>query len=360
MRGLSLPRHPIGGWLPARRLGTLLQVPAGAGPVGDERGATLALVGMALSGLVVILALVLDLGGGQLAQRQLEPATDAAALAAAQLLVTQPTNTTGACATAGSYLAANAPEATMVTCQVVPEPPTGGRVEVGASQTFQGSVLGGEETLTSTSGAAWGPPLTVAGLRPLALCYDGSPELRAVIDNPPSEPKEVKIWFPKLDPTACGGVAVVGNFLSVDFEGDGHLWSIRRWMRDGYKGEVALDPDPGAGCGAGSVCYQRPYALLDLIWETVGLVSSGAYATFPVYDYADADRVHLVGVVRARLLGFDLDGSLDGWWLKLKVRPGFVAGDCCGPGAIDGGNKAIALCDVGRGALPSCGFGSEP
>jgi Flp pilus assembly protein TadG len=330
-----------------------------------ERGATLALVALTLVGMLIVAALVIDIGSGWLIRQNLVPATDAAALAAAQQLVERPWDTAGACATAELFLVDNAPAAALTGCEVVAPGPDGGRVAITATEAA-GALLapdGEDRATTSTSAAAWGSPLAVSGLRPLAFCYDGSPELQQLLDEPPTGPTWVAVSFVKHDPSACGGQSSSGSFLTVDFEGgtDGH--EVRHWMRDGYPDHVSLDTTPASSCGGDTVCHQRPYALLDLYWELQSLRNSREYVALPVYDYADADQVHLVGVVRARIYAFGLDGPPEHWWFQLKVDPGLVAGTCCGPAAggatTSGGNRAIALCAVDQGGYAACDAGSS-
>lgn len=323
----------------------------------DERGATLALVALSMVGLVAAAALVVDVGHGRLTRQNLLPATDAAALAAAQELVERPWDTTGACSAAAGYVTGNSPAAAMTGCDTVSLGPDGGRVEVAATENVDAFFADGDDddgSTLSASTAAWGPPLTVSGLRPVALCYDGSLDLQRLIDEPPDGPTWVVVDFAMDDPVACGGLLALGNFLSVDFGSDTSTYEIRNWMRDGYPGQVAFDGTPASSCGGGVACYERPYALLDLTWELASLRDSRSYVAFPVYDYADLDQVHLIGFVRARLYAFDLSGLPGGWSLELKVDPGLIAGTCCGPAGIDGGNKAIALCGVDPGAHLAC------
>jgi hypothetical protein len=125
-------------------------------------------------------------------------------------------------------------------------------------------------------------------------------------------------------------------------------------MRDGFPEQVALDGQPASSCDGDIVCYRRPYAILDIVWQLASLRDSRDYVSFPIYDYADADQVHLIGVVRARLLDFDLRDLPASWSLELKIDPGLIGGACCGLAGIDGGNKAIALCGVDPGAYLAC------
>lgn len=322
-----------------------------------EGGASLALVALSLVWMVGLAALVVDLGGGWLSRQTLIPATDAAALAAAQDLVDRPWDKAGACATAGTYVTENAPTATMTSCNVVPFGGNGGRVTVTASDDLDTTFveLGPEGgSVQSVSSVAWGPPLTVSGLRPFGLCYDGSAELRQYIDNPPSSPTWVVVDYTKDDPAACGGPSSTGNFATIDFTGGAGIQQIRGWVLNGYAGKIGFDPITGTGCDSGATCYDRPYASSEILSELQSLQNSGSYVPFPVFDYADADHVHLVGFVRARLYAFQLAGSSTTWRIELKIDPGLVTGTCCGPPDLLSGNKVIAICGVDPDAYQAC------
>jgi Flp pilus assembly protein TadG len=323
----------------------------------DERGASLALVTLSLTGILVLTSLVIDLGYARLIRQHLIPATDAAALAAAQELVDRPWDTGGACLAAGSYVAGNAPGATMTGCEVVSFGPDGGRITVTATEESLdlafANVGDGAGSVLAVSTATWGPPLTVSGLRPLALCHDGSLGLQHLIDEPPDSPTLVDVEFLTDDPAACGGWPA-GNFVTVDFESGASLNDIRRWMRDGYPEQVSFDDPTVASCDGEATCYERPYALLDLIWQLTSLRDSRRYVAFPLFDYASVVQVHLVGVIRARLYSFDLGGTSENWSLQLKVEPGLIAGTCCGPAGVHSGNEVIAVCGVDPGAYQAC------
>lgn len=323
----------------------------------DERGASLALVALSLVWILGMASLVVDVGGGWLTRQTLIPATDAAALAAAQDLVDQPWDTQGACVTAGGYVTGNAPAAAMIGCEITPFAGGGGRVTVTASEGLDTTFVDlGEESrsVESVSSAAWGPPATASGLRPLAFCYDGSTDLRQLIDNPPSSPTWVNVDFAKDDPAACGVGPYVGNFATLDFEGGTGIHEIRDWMRDGYPGQVGFEGPTTTDCGGGVTCYERPYALLDLTWQLSALRNSGRYASFPIFDYANDDELHVVGLLRARLYAFDLGGSPQDWSVELKVEPGLITGTCCGPPGVLSGNQVIAICGVDPGAYLAC------
>ena len=323
----------------------------------DERGASLALMALSLVWIVGLASLVVDLGGGWLSRQELVSSTDAAALAAVQDLIERPWDHEAACATATGYVVANNPAASVDGCVVAPLGAHGGRITVTASDDFEAlfTDLGSDgPAVQAVSSAAWGPPLSVAGLRPFGLCHDGSAALRTLIDNPPSGPTWVRVWYLKDDPDACGGAAVAGNFVTIDFESATPIGDIRNWVLDGYEGQIAFDPPVTAGCDPDATCYDRPYASGEIHNELERLRLSQRYVPWPVFDYADATQVHLIGIVRARLYAFDLTGYPENWRIELKVDPGLVNGACCGPPGTAAGSKATAICGVDPGDLEAC------
>ncbi|MGI9597942.1 MAG: pilus assembly protein TadG-related protein [Acidimicrobiales bacterium] len=323
----------------------------------DERGASLAIVAIFLVGMLGLASLVVDIGNGWLSRQRLIPASDAAALAAAQDLVDRPWDEQAACATAGGYVADNAPVATMTECVVTSFGQDRGRITISTSEDFEGlftDISGEGESVGSLSTAAWGPPLTVSALRPIGLCYDGSAELRDLIDNPRPGPSWVVVHYGKDDPAACGGSAALGNFATIDFEGGTPTYEIRNWMRDGYPGQVGFDPPDVTNCDGGVTCYDRPYASNDIRPELDAVRNSQAYVAFPVFNYVDADLVHLIGMVRARLYAYNFDGLPETWRIELKVDPGLITGTCCGQPGVVAGNKVIAICGVDPEVYLAC------
>lgn len=329
----------------------------------DERGATLALVALLLVVMLGMTAMVVDLGAMRVVRRGLIPAADAAALAAAQDLVERPWDTSGACATAQAYVLANAPDATMTVCDVDTSGGVG-VVIVEVSEAIDSSFVAppteGFEPAGASSAAAFGEPSSIADLRPIGLCYDGWPALRQLIDNPPSSIVYLELPFPKSDPLACGGLSFIGNFASLDFESGTGITTIEDWVRNGYPESFALDGPNSLGCTVGVPCVERPYAMPAIAGAMWSLVNSGRYVPFPVYDYADADEVHLMGVVRARLYGFDMEGPLDQWELRFKIKPGLLSGTCCGSPAVAGGSRVVAICGVDGVLGPVCQNGGNP
>jgi hypothetical protein len=146
----------------------------------------------------------------------------------------------------------------------------------------------------------------------------------------------------------------VGNFATIDFEGGTGISELRNWTLDGHPGQIGFEPPTTSNCDGTVTCYERPYASGYIEGQLHSLRYSGSYVAFPVFDYADADEIHLVGMVRARLYDFDIDGPPGDWKFELKVDPGLVSGTCCGQSGVLSGNKVIAICGVDPDAYEAC------
>lgn len=330
-------------------------------PHADERGVTMPVVALSMVVLLGMASLVIDLGNGWRTRRALIAATDAAALAAAQDFVN---GTNGCTSTAGNYLTANEPTSVLVSCVPFAYNPDQGRVTVTATQNVQtwfAAVIGeGDYDAPSVTTAVWGPPASVTGLRPIGLCYDGSAALQAVIDNPPATATIVRVDYDKDQPNACGGAAVPGNWGTIDFDGGANSNSdTKDWVTNGFPGEVYFANHPVASCAGEPHCYQGDTgALAGINAELDGLRDSGIFFTLPVFNYVENPGAnasfHLMGVIRVRLLDYQVNGPASGRFFELLVEPGLITGTCCGGGGGAGGNKVIALCGVDPNAYGAC------
>ncbi|MHB0977402.1 MAG: DUF11 domain-containing protein [Candidatus Aquicultorales bacterium] len=137
--------------------------------VQDEKGAVTVIVTFALVALVLSLAIVIDVGLLFQERRQLQTATDAAALAAA-MDVSEGMGTDQAVAKAKSYVAENA---NVPPTEVTVSFPQGDRVKVVARTTrglyFAGIVTKGSAPVRSQSTAALGSAQAVANLAPFIV-----------------------------------------------------------------------------------------------------------------------------------------------------------------------------------------------
>ncbi|MGB5755420.1 MAG: pilus assembly protein TadG-related protein [Acidimicrobiales bacterium] len=315
--------------------------------------------------LVVMLgmaSLVVDLGNGWRTRRALIPATDAAALAAAQDYVN---GDNGCGGTAGAYLSNNEGAANLVSCVPFQYNADHGRVSVTGThnvQTWFAPVIGlGDYPVDSVSTAVWGPPAAVTGLRPIGLCIDGSAALQAIVDNPPATPTLIRVDYSKDQPDDCGGGSIPGNWGTVDFDGGANSNAdTKDWVANGYPGEVVFGNHAVASCGGEPHCYEGDTgALAGLQGELNGLRGSGIFFTLPVFNFIENPganaSMHLMGVVRVRLIDFKVNGPEQARFFELLVEPGLITGTCCGGGGGAAGNKVIAICGVDPNAFGACG-----
>ena len=327
----------------------LTRLPASTGSsLSDERGATLALVALLLVAMLGLVALVVDLGRMQLVRQALVPAADAAALAAAQDLANRPWDVTGACATASAYVAANAPASSLVDCSVG-QTGAGGWVTVATAQDLETSFAvpaEGAEVTGASSTAAWGAPSSVTGLRPIGFCHDGLYALENLIEQPPSGVTYIQVPFVPDNPLACGGWSGAGTFASLDFEQGSDLALIKSWLTGGYPEAVDFGQPGSSQCDVGQFCNPRSFPLPDLAGALSSLVASADYVPFPIFDHETPERVHVVGVLRARVYDFHLGGDPQYWRIDLKFDPGLVVGTCCGTPGLVAGNRVVAICGV--------------
>ncbi len=386
------------------RIGT-----AGPGGRRSERGIALSIVALAMVAILGIAALVVDIGHGYRTRRALIPATDAAALAAAQTYVA---GGAGCPDTASAYLAANESAATMTVCDPGTSTATRGRVTVTATdnvETWFAPVLGqGDYTVSSTSTVQWGPPSGATGLRPIGLCYNATSALRDLVDGTGAAyggtPVTVTIPYVKSSPELCGS-AVPGNWGFVDFSGTASNTNDQgEIVRNGYDGLVQFANDmtgPTKSCTGEPHCYLGdPGALAGLAQALTYLQGLDIWFTVPVYDYAEAAgsraRFHLMGVLRVKIVRFDVTGSQGGGggggsgggssgggsgggkpnnsgggggggsgggggggnnnspYFELLVQPGLITGTCCGTTVGTGNNRVLAICAVDPSATGSC------
>ena len=326
-----------------------------------ERGVALPMVALCMVMIMGMAALVIDLGNGWRTRRALIPATDAAALAAAQDYAK---GGNGCASTAATYLTANEPAAGLLGCTRFNYNTTQGRVTVTAREsvdTWFAPVIGlGDYDVRSVTTAVWGPPATVTGLRPIGLCYGGSAALRAIVDNPPTTPTLVRIRYSKDQPNACGGSSIPGNWGTVDFNGGANSNAdTQSWVLNGYPGEVVFENHTVTTCTGDPHCYSGDTgALSGLQSQLTTLKTNGTFFTLPVFNFASNPgsnaKLHLMGVVRARLVDFRVTGSDSSRFFDLMVTPGLITGTCCGPASGTTGTKVIAICGVDPGAFAAC------
>ncbi len=327
----------------------------------DDEGAAIVMVAASMVVIMGMAALVIDLGNGWRTRRALIPATDAAALAAAQAYVDGETG----CNLAPDYLTFNEGAAILISCDKVDIDTDRGRVTVTAShpvETWFASAIGlGDYDVQSVSTAAWAPPGAVYGLRPIGLCLAGSSALQNFINNPPPTAQDLTIYYNKDQPDACGDDTFVpGNWGSIDFTGVGN--NFKDWVEFGYDGLVGFEYHTVTDCDDDHCYIGDTGALPGAKNELDDLRDSQQYFTLPVFNYVNDlpgnnAKFHIAAILRVRLMSYKLTGKPSTHFFKLRVKPGLVDGPCCagGGGGGNAGNKVIAICEVGNGDFSACG-----
>jgi hypothetical protein len=312
-------------------------------------------------------ALVIDLGSGWRTRRALIPATDSVALAAVQNYV-ETGNQLADCSTVAgvNYLTANAATAALVGNCLWGGNSTQGYVLVTAEDTaptwFAGVIGGGDFPVQSTSAAAYGPPSTVSGLRPIGLCFDSHPQLQQAVNA--EQATTVTIQYGSNQPNGCGPVS--GNWGIVTFTGGTPSNQvIQDQIMNGYDGPVSWDPHVPGSCNLGQEdhCVSLdPGAVSNSYQQELDhLVDNQIWFALPVFNFSEQAQtagfpyyVHLAAIVRVRLVSYDLTGQQQNRSFTFEVEPGLVQGECCGSGGGAAGNKVVAMCATDPNDLSAC------
>ncbi len=112
-------------------------------------------------------------------------------------------------------------------------------------------------------------------------------------------------------------------------------------------------------CAGEPHCYEGDTgALAGIAGELAQLRTSGIYFTLPVFNYIENPganaSMHLMGVVRVRLIDYRVNGPERSRFFEFLVEPGLITGTCCGGGGGAAGNKVIALCGVDPNEFGAC------
>jgi Flp pilus assembly protein TadG len=308
-------------------------------PRDGERGAVAVIIAIVLVLIMSMAAFALDTGNGWQTRRQLIVATDAAALAAA---ATYAEGGDGCAGVPSTFVSANVPAASVTSCTFTNVEPGKGYVTVQAKTPLHYSFAGvmgfGDRDVHSSTTAAFGLPLAVTGLRPLALC-NASDAYETWLASDMATPFTVTITYSKDSPGDCGA-NVPGNWGVLDFDGGANSNNdTREWVENGYPGLV----DPGLVPGdPGGFSNSLGTALNSL-------VTSGEIFQLPVYDSADFNgsnaQFNVIGFVSVVLIDYKATGPESGRWLEIEFRSKVAQGSCCTPGT-DTGTRVIFICAV--------------
>ncbi len=325
----------------------------------SDTGAAMPFVAVSLLVIFGMAALTIDLGNGWRIRRALIPASDAAALAAAQDYAQ---GLDGCATVAGTFVTDNEPAATMDLCDPQPLSGSNGYVTVTAShnvQTWFAPVIGlGDYAVGSSTTAAWGDPSAASGLRPMGLCLPGDADLEYVIRNPSATATEIVVEYTKEHPNDCGSTD--GNWGTIDLDGDGNSHNdMVQWIIDGYPGLIEFEDHVVTSC-VDAHCYEGDTGadLAGAQQQLRDLRDSGQYFTLPLFNFVEGQganaKFHLAGLARVQLLDFRVVGNESSRFLRLLVQPGFVSGVPGGSGSGTGGNKVVSICAVDATNAAGC------
>jgi hypothetical protein len=244
-----------------------------------ESGQAFVFVAFVLMALVGMAALVIDGGSWYRAQRHLQTAADAAALAGAQELPTQPSDAESVALDYAQRNYAGIPHPTVTF-------PDAATIDVHATATAPGifaRIYGAafdEVDISARAQARVSAPLELKNVAPIAVYKE-----EACIVSDPScfgEPKTIAFnEDDPFDPTKS-------KFGLLDLDRDGHVGAddIKDWIEDGYQDYLPVDTNYPPGTGEKNGIKK---ALEDAADQERVLM-------FPVFDTANASTgYHVIG-----------------------------------------------------------------
>jgi hypothetical protein len=306
-----------------------------------ERGAVIVIVAVTMTVSIGAAAFAVDLGGAWASQRRLHTATDAAALAVANEYAAN--NDVSCINVADSFVDANDTEAEVTACE--PHDNGGsGYVTVSAERPVDfhfAGVLGIDSTdVASSTTAAYGSPLAIIGLRPIAVCVY-FPAIQEWLNEPdgplgPSEP--IRIPFTKED---LGCENAPGNWEWLDIDGGGGganelAYDLRNGSEESVTIPGVIEPKTGR---VSSVDDDLNY-----------LFENEIEFPIPLFNLKEGTGnntlYHAVGVATVKLVDWNVGGSQDDDFFEFIFTPKTIEGTCCSEGGLDTGTRVVNICAV--------------
>jgi Flp pilus assembly protein TadG len=305
-----------------------------------ETGAVAVIVAVTMVVSIGAAAFAVDLGSAWESQRRLHTATDSAALAAAQEYAF---GNDGCGGTDDTYVTNNDDVASVTECQRVGTTASG-YVSVSAERPVDfhfAKIFGIDGTdVDSSTTAAYGSPLAVTGLRPIAVCKF-FPALQEWLNEPdgplgPSEP----IQMPRGN-TDIGCSTAAGNWGWLDLDdGGGGANQLEDDLINGSEEVVEipgeLAPKPG---NVASTADALNYLVNEEIEFPIPLINN-------VTGTGNNARFHAVGVATVKLVAFMTDGPSSDHWFRFIFTPKMIEGTCCSDDSLDTGTKVVNICAV--------------
>jgi hypothetical protein len=302
-----------------------------------EEGVVIIIVAVSMVMILGGAALTVDLGNAWQSQRQLHTASDAAALSAGEAYAF---DGDGCTSIAGSFVSGNDTSSTPIRCQQANgTAPYSGYVTVGASKPVEWHFANAtSKTIHSQTSAEWGLPASADGMRPFALC-ENYPPFSDWMENHGTESGTIQIPFTNGN---LGCQNSPGNWAFLDFDGtSGGANDLKDWFANGYPDPVNFPSNIAPQTGHVSSLQSTLQALVD----------AGTVFPIAVYDLVSGTGnnaiYHAVGVVKVKLVAFNITGSPSGQYMTFKFEPGFVTGRCSGSGP-DTGARVVTICAVNR------------
>jgi Putative Flp pilus-assembly TadE/G-like len=244
-----------------------------------DSGQVFVFVAFVLMALVGMAALVIDGGSWYRAQRHLQTAADAAALAGAQELPTKPSTATDVALDYAQRNYAGIPDPTVTF-------PDSATIDVQATATAPGifaRIYGAafdEVDISARAEARLTAPLELKNVAPIAVYKEEA----CIVSDPSCFGQPVTIAFNEDDPFD----PTKSKFGLLDLDRDGHVGAddIKDWIEDGYQDYLPVDTDYPPGTGEKNGIKK---ALEDAAEQERVLM-------FPVFDTAsESTGYHVIG-----------------------------------------------------------------
>jgi hypothetical protein len=247
-----------------------------------ESGQVIVFVAFILTALVGMAALVIDVGSWYRADRHLQTAADAAALAGAQELPTKPSTAVSVAMDYGTVRNGAGLDALSVT----PTIPRSDTIHVSATATAPGifarviSAAFNEVTVKAEAEAQVFAPLSMKNVAPIAVYKD----LACIVSDPSCFGQPVTLTLiedAEYDPTKSKF-----GLLDLDRDGNAGAGDMKDWLEDGYPDYLPVNTDYPPANGEKNGIKQE---LQDAADEDRVLL-------MPVYDTASASTgYHIIG-----------------------------------------------------------------
>jgi hypothetical protein len=252
------------------------------GRIRCDSGQAFVFVAFSLTVLVGMAALVIDGGSWYRAQRHLQTAADAAALAGAQELPTKPSTATTVAIDYGTVRNGSGLDALSVS----PTIPRSDTIHVSATAKAPGifarviSAAFNEVNLGAEAEAQVFAPLSLKNVAPIAVYKD----MACIVSSPSCFGQPVTLTFDEdaeFDPTKSKF-----GLLDLDRDGSAGAGDMKKWLEDGYPDYLSINTDYPPANGEKNGIKQE---LEDAADEKRVLL-------FPVYDSANASTgYHVIG-----------------------------------------------------------------